>query len=86
MGCNTCKKKPANNVSTLTGDVNLENLKMAATYVQLNASMTPEKWDFVEQVYQELYPGAKPLNRGCSQCLRQMAKVITHEYNKRANK
>ena len=82
MACNSCKKKPANNITNLSTDINHDDLKKAYHYVSRNASMTDEKWDFVEQVYRDLFPSAQKINRSCSPCLTQLTKVIIHEYEK----
>ena len=81
MGCKSCKKKPANNITKLN-DINESDLEKAYNMVIRSASMTNDKWDFVEEVLQDMYPQRHPLNRGCSDCLRQAAKLIEYEYKK----
>ena len=81
MGCKSCKKKPANNITKLS-EINTNDLEKAYNMVIRNASMTNEKWDFVEQVLEDMYPQRHPLNRGCPDCLRQAAKLIEYEYKK----
>ena len=79
--CLTCKDKKANKLKSLT-DVPVEDIKKAYEYISIASTMNEEKWDFVEEVFKELYPTAAPLNRKCGSCLRNVAKSITYEYNK----
>ena len=79
--CLTCKKKKGNHLKSLT-NVPEEDIRTAYEYISRASLMDNEKWDFVEGVFRELYPTAAPLNRGCKDCLRNVAKSITHEYNK----
>ena len=82
--CLTCKDKKENNLTSLT-DVPFEDIEKAYNYVVRSYTMNDEKWDFVEEVFRELYPTAAPLNRKCPPCLRNTAKSIEYEYNKRKN-
>ena len=82
MSCKTCKKKKANNITSLSSDIDPIRLKKAYTYVSVASKMTDEKWDYVESILHELYPMRHPLNRQCSDCLRQASKLIVHLYNK----
>jgi len=79
--CKTCKKQPET-VHSLT-TIDLDDLKQAFEYVSIATQMNTEKWNFVEGVYKELYPGKKPLNRQCSSCLSAAAKAIEYEYKNR---
>ena len=79
--CLTCKKKPDNNLKSLTS-VPEEDIRLAYEYISRASLMDNEKWNFVEGVFRELYPTAAPLNRKCPPCLRNVAKSITYEYNK----
>jgi len=81
MACKTCKKKPANNITNLQS-LDYDRLKTAYDYVSIASKMTDEKWDYVEEVLQEIYPSRDPLNKSCSDCLRQAAKLIEYEYKK----
>jgi hypothetical protein len=83
--CNSCKKKPLNNITNLTGDINMEELSTAFNYLQITSQLNNEKWDLIEKVLNDLYPQKHPLNRSCKQCLIQAAKVIEHEYKKYTN-
>ena len=85
MACNKCKQKPANNIKKLTPSIDFEELKTAYDYIQIASKMNDEKWEYVESVYQQLYPGTPPLNKGCNSCLKHRAKVITHHYNQEKN-
>lgn len=78
--CKTCKKQPAP-VESLT-TVNFEDLQQAYDYVSIASKMTNERWDFVEEVYKELYPAKQKINRQCGQCLGAVAKAIEYEYRK----
>ena len=83
MSCNKCKSKPANNIQNLTqalGGVNEEELTTAYDFLQIASQMTEDKWDFVEKVYQDLYPGAPAVQRNCRTCLERIAKLISHHY------
>ena len=80
MGCNTCKKKPANKITTLQS-VESDKLKLAYEYTRRMTQMNDEKWDVVEEVYISLF-GQKTLNRNCADCMRNVIKAIEHEYNK----
>lgn len=81
--CTTCKKQPKPVVSLTT--VEPERLKQAYDYISIASQMNNEKWDYVEEVYQELYPAKQKINRQCRQCLSAVAKAIEYEY-KRLNK
>jgi len=83
MGCNTCKKKQKP-ITTLSSDVNMEELKQAHEYLLIASKMNDDKWDLVEKVYNDLYPQRFRLNRGCKDCLNKVARVIHHEYKKRS--
>jgi len=79
--CATCKKQPKP-VESLT-TVDMERLEQAYKYVSIASQMNNERWDFVEDVYQELYPSKKKLNRQCPQCLSAAAKAIEYEWRNR---
>jgi len=83
MACNKCKQKPANKITNLQTHVDFNRIETAYNYLQIQSTMTNEKWDFVEEVVNELYPQKYPLNRSCTQCLQHFSKLITTEYNKR---
>ncbi len=86
MACNSCKKKKSNKVTNLTSPVSTEEIVQAYEYVSIASKMNDSKWDYVERILNELYPGRKPLNRQCSDCLRSASKLVTHLYNKREKK
>ena len=78
--CKTCKKQPTPVASLLS--VNFDNLKQAYDYVSIASKMDNERWDFVEEVYKELYPAKQKINRQCGTCLSAVAKAIEYEYKK----
>lgn len=86
MACTSCKKKKGNKVTNLTTEVSTEEIKQAYEYVSIASKMDNTKWDYVEGILNELYPGRNPLNRQCGDCLRSASKLITHLYNKRVKK
>lgn len=84
MGCNSCKNKPANNITNLQeaiGGVNIDELKQAYQYIQIISKMNNEKWDLVEKVIQDIYPGTAPLQRNCRTCLEKFVRLINYHYN-----
>lgn len=82
MSCNSCKKKKVNTIKKLSINPQYDRLKQAYEYVSIASTMNNEKWDYVEEVMNEIYPQPHPLNRKCPDCLRQMAKLVEYEYNK----
>ena len=85
MGCKSCKQKKNNIVSSLQ-DINLEALKEANDLLLRASEMDDSKWDIVEDVYMELFPTKGGIKRNCQPCLRNVAKAIQYEYNKRNKK
>jgi len=83
MACTSCKKKKGNNIKTLTSNVSNEEIKQAYEYVSIASKMDDSKWDYVERILNELYPGRNPLNRQCGDCLSAAAKLVEHLYHKR---
>jgi len=84
MGCNSCKSKPANNITNLQeaiGGVNKEELTLAYQYTQIISKMDENKWDLVEKVVQDIYPGTPPLQRNCKSCLEKFVRLINYHYN-----
>lgn len=82
MGCNSCKKKKSNKVTSLTPELNTEEITQAYEYVSIASTMDDSKWDYVERVLRDIYPMRNPLNRQCGDCLREASKLVTHLYNK----
>jgi hypothetical protein len=82
MGCDSCKKKKENRIDAL-GTPQLDQLKLAGEYLQRASEMNDEKWDLVEDVYNDIYGLSKPLNRQCQSCLRNISKAVMYEYNKK---
>ena len=80
--CKTCKKT-STIVNLTTDNVSFEDVKTAYDYLQIVTKMDNEKWDFVEDIYNQIYPSKQKLDRGCSACLRNVAKAIEYEYKKR---
>jgi len=81
MGCNTCKQKKGNNITSLT-NVNLDDLKQAYEMTSRMSSMNNEKWDFVEDVYFQLFPSQNAFNRNCKDCVIRVVNAIHHEYKR----
>ena len=84
MGCNACKKKPEP-ITSLSTEVSFNRIKQAHNYLSIVSKMNEVRWDYVEDVYLELYPTKSKILRTCSDCLRNVAKAIEYEYNKRLN-
>jgi hypothetical protein len=79
MGCN-CKNKNKE-LTTLT-TVSKEDLEKADELLGKIAKMTEEDWDFVVDVYKQIYPAAADPQRNCSSCMRRVAKWVHQEYQK----
>ena len=81
--CHKCKKKSQEPITSLsTETVSFNDVKQAHEYLSIMSQMNDEKWDFVIDVYRQLFPSSQVVNRGCADCLRRISKVITHEYNR----
>ena len=84
--CLTCKdKRHLNDIKSLT-NVDIERLTQAYNYVIKASQMNDEKWDFVEDVYLELFPMKNVINRQCRECLIRVAKSIEYEYRRLTSK
>lgn len=81
MSCTTCKKKKSNNITSLT-NVNMEELKTAYEMTSRMSQMNDEKWDFVEDVYFQLFPSQSPFKRNCQECVVNVVNAIHHEYKR----
>lgn len=82
MGCKTCKEKTKNTIKSLQ-NIDFSQLEKAYNLLQTPSLMDDEKWDYVEDIYMELFPSKKPIQRNCRTCLINVAKSIEWEYNKR---
>lgn len=79
MGCN-CKKKNQE-LTTLT-TVSKDDLIAANEMLSSISKMTEQDWDFVIDVYKQIYPAAADPQRNCASCMRRVAKWVQQEYQK----
>lgn len=79
MGCN-CKNK--NKEITTLSTVSTDDLSLANTLLSKIAKMTETDWDFVVDIYKQIYPSAAEPQRNCSSCMRRVAKWVQQEYSK----
>jgi hypothetical protein len=78
--CSTCKKQPKTTKSLI--NVELDRVEKAYQMLQTPSLMDDTKWDYVEDVYMELFPAKSLINRQCRECLVNVAKAVEYEYRR----
>lgn len=81
MACNTCKKKNEKPVVSLNS-VDFNDVKLAYDKTTIITKMTEDDWDFVIDVYKQLFPSAQAVNRKCGDCMRRICQSLEHEYKR----